>query len=330
MQAGGGWPDIVGINPHAIGGGVIIQQAFHFKDAVDRCAQTAGNLAGDIFHCAQILVVNRIIHAVLLEPAQRGQGDHRTAGRGHGQLPKPPEFAAQGKGHLQIDKARLKRVFVFDIAQTIAAQRHFQLPVYGVNRHTQPRGLFAVDHKAPAVKRHLQIAVGVNDVFGLIEQPFHITGHLPAGGIIGAVNFGDHGLQYGRAGGHFHHFNPRTQLVGQRFQCRSGGYGQFMRGAITVALGCQLHLNIGLPREIAQVGVAHKAVEIERAGGAGIALQGHDFGHLQQFVGQAGDHIGSDGQGGALGHVHHHVEFRLVVVGQHFDRDGLGVEQRKT
>ena len=101
-----------------------------------------------------------------------------------------------------------------------------------------------------------------------------------------------------------------------------------MAGTLTLPLVQQLHLDVALPRLLAQVVMAHQTIEVEWRGCTRIGLQG---GHFWQFLHgsrQIVDQVGCYRQGCPLRHIHHHIEFRLVIQRQHFHRDSLeGVEQ---
>ena len=99
-----------------------------------------------------------------------------------------------------------------------------------------------------------------------------------------------------------------------------------MTGSVPLGFVQELHLHFALPRLLAQIVVAHHAVEIERPRGSCIDLNRGDFRHLADCLGDAVSHICGHRQRGSLRHIQHDGKLRLVVQRQHFDRNPLGVE----
>ena len=194
------------------------------------------------------------------------------------------------------------------------------------NRHPTTRGLFPVDDKAPAFERGLQVAAFIDNSLGLAEQITHVARHLTAGLGVWAVDLGDHSLQDGRSGWHFDDLDAGTHLLCDRRQHLARQIGQLRRRARTFAFGDQLHLNVAIPRLVAQIRVADQTVEIERACSARIGLHGHDLGQAHHTFREARGHVRGDRQRRSRGHVDGHVELGLVVLGQHLDRNAFGGE----
>ena len=99
--------------------------------------------------------------------------------------------------------------------------------------------------------------------------------------------------------------------------------------ALVAAIGFTHQVNLDVPQLSActQVVLAHQAVEVDGRSGADIGLVMRDLGHGGQVTTQ----LAHDGrcffQRRACGHVHHHLELRLVVKGQHLEHDQTGRRQ---
>jgi hypothetical protein len=89
----------------------------------------------------------------------------------------------------------------------------------------------------------------------------------------------------------------------------------------------QLHLDVALPRLLAQIVVAHEAVEVERRGGAGVNLVVAHLGFGADGEGHLAGNAGGLLERGALGHIEDHLELRFVVEGQHLHLHGADADQ---
>ena len=103
--------------------------------------------------------------------------------------------------------------------------------------------------------------------------------------------------------------------------------------ALAVALGLveQVDLDVADVRTLAQVVLAHEAVEVDRRGGADVDLVVDDLGdgleircHFVEYPSRVFD-------GRAFGHIEDDLELRLVVERQHFHDDEVygGKTQRE-
>ena len=145
---------------------------------------------------------------------------------------------------------------------------------------------------------------------------------------IRSVDLGDDGLQNWRSRGHLHHRDSGPEILrdgGQQFARRTGDR---VTAVLAFALIEQHDLDVALPGLAAQIVVAHQSIEVERRSGANVGLQGGDLRQLTKGVGETSGDIGGDRKRRPLRQVDHHVEFRLVVEGQHLHRHRLGVEHR--
>jgi hypothetical protein len=68
-----------------------------------------------------------------------------------------------------------------DVADLVAAQRHGQVLVDGVDRDAAAHGLLGVDLEAPVVVGLGHVVVDVGDAVHLLEHLGQVGGHLAAG-----------------------------------------------------------------------------------------------------------------------------------------------------
>ena len=101
-----------------------------------------------------------------------------------------------------------------------------------------------------------------------------------------------------------------------------------MARARAVFLGQQGHHDITHFRAAAQEIVAHKAIEIERCGGAEIGFHRGRFGELAREARHVFQNAASGLKARTFRHVDHDLHFGLVVERQQFDRDRLEIEHR--
>src|SRR3546814_3970542 len=80
----------------------------------------------------------------------------------------------------------------------------------------------------------------------------------------------------------------------------------------------------------AQVVLPHQAVEVDRRGGAGVALVVQYLRHLVEHRGQLGEQRAGVFQRTTLGQVDHDLQLRLVVEGQHLHHHQLERSEEHT
>src|ERR1035441_5774611 len=78
----------------------------------------------------------------------------------------------------------------------------------------------------------------------------------------------------------------------------------------------------------AELVMPHQAVEVEWGCRAHVSLEIDHFRLAQRRGGELAGNPGGFFKRGAVGHVHDHLKFALVVEGQHLDLDELEVEER--
>ena len=102
-----------------------------------------------------------------------------------------------------------------------------------------------------------------------------------------------------------------------RVEQRTQALGDGMALLTALLGGQQVHLDVGLVGLAAHVVVAHQAVEVIGAGGAGVALVVEHIRLPRQLAAQRLGHAQRLFKRRAVGHVHDDLQFALVVEGQH-------------
>jgi hypothetical protein len=146
---------------------------------------------------------------------------------------------------------------------------------------------------------------------------FQARGHLLAAGLVGAVDLGHQRALHRRAGRHLHHLQLAAVARRDGVELRAQALRDGVALLVAVRLVDQVDLQVTLLGVGAQVVLAHQAVEGDRAGGAGIALQVAHLGLLGQVRAQLVQRGGGVFQRRAGRHVQHELELALVVEGQH-------------
>ena len=156
-------------------------------------------------------------------------------------------------------------------------------------------GLDLVEIKVGVVQRQAQAFGGdaeavihIDDIGHRSEGLADLARHGAAGLGIRTVDFGQQRRHHRRAGGRFHHFDNTAfgQWQGRNPVAHFKGDG--MAFARPVGLGGKIDLQVAHLRFGPQIVMAHKAVEIERRGGARMGLDRRDFGDIRQDRRQIG------------------------------------------
>ena len=190
------------------------------------------------------------------------------------------------------------------------------------------RGFCPVHHKADFGLLVFHVPIDVHNTRSLFHDSADFAGEREALRFVGTVNFRDDRLQHRWARRHLGHRDGSAVFFG------NGGHEGThpFRDRVTLVgarlLTHKVHLDVRDIRPAAKVGVADEAVEIKRCGGASVDLKIAHFrecaNRLRHLAGNAGGLF----ERRALGRVQHHLELRLVVEGQHLDRDGAGEDER--
>ena len=307
-----------------------LEQVFNLHHAVNRRCEATTNIGHNVFHRPQILVEYRRLHLHPLELPQFAQGNADTVLRLNEQITQSRDLGTLRQRHLDHDIDRLVAGALFHVADHHATQRHGQVLVDGIHRDAAQICLVPVDHETPVIMWRHHVVVHIHKIGGLLEKFGQICRHLAAGGRIRAVNRCDHGLQHRRSRRHFHHgkLGERPRRILQHFLYQGPGFhGDLVTGTLAMVFVEQLNLHFRLPGLLAQIVMAHHAIEVERFGGAHIHLHRCHFREFPHQVGYLIGTVGRFGQCGALRHVQHHGVFRLIVQRQHFHHHQFEIEQ---
>jgi len=137
-----------------------------------------------------------------------------------------------------------------------------------------------------------------------------------------AVDLGDDGLEDGRAGRDLGNGDGGAVGFGDGGDAGAEALGDGVALVGAFALADEIDLDVRDVGAAAEERVADEAVEVKRSGSAGVDLVVADGG----IGADGGGHLGGDAgrllEGGALGSVEDDLELRLVVEGEHLDRDG--------
>ena len=228
----------------------------------------------------------------------------------------------------QLDQRR-HRVFaaVIQIGGVFARQACSQGGHDGLLRHAQGSGLAAVHQQNFSRRIGDGALVHIHHAFGFLEHRTHGFGHLATPFSVRPINFGHDGRHHRGAGRHLDHLDVGPVTAADLLQSRTHAGSDHM--ALVAAIGFTHQVNLDVPQLSActQVVLAHQAVEVDGRSGADIGLVMRDLGHRGQVTTQ----LAHDGrcffQRRACGHVHHHLELRLVVKGQHLEHDQTGRRQ---
>ena len=192
----------------------------------------------------------------------------------------------------------------------------------------QPRGALAVDHHAlRAAHRPRRWCRCRRCRLSARKSSARPRASLRKAGIVGPVDLGHDRRQHRRTRRHFDHLERGAVARGDLLQRRAHGQRDVMALAVALVLVDQVDLQVADIGAAAQVVLAHQAVEGDRRGGAGIALEVSALRApwprhapvLQQRVGGL--------QRAAFGHVDHDLEFGLVVERQHLQDHRLDHHQ---
>jgi hypothetical protein len=198
------------------------------------------------------------------EFAQFGQGYRTTVQRRNGKQQQSLDVRPDDHRETHPDQVRLHQRTRLHIAEHLAANSRLQSAIDRIYRNPTTQSLVSLHVEVPDVIGSLQEAVDVVEMRSAFEHPFHIQGDLAAHIRVGPVDLGHHGLQHRRAGRHFHDLDASSCGVRDRREDLARLDRDLVTGPAPVALAEQLHLDVSLPRGLAQVVVPHEPVEIER------------------------------------------------------------------
>ena len=182
--------------------------------------------------------------------------------------------------------------------------------------------LYAMEFHVLVVDLQMNALMGLAEGIVHVDDKVHRTKDLadaarrlaPAGRI-GAVDLCHQGRQNGRPGRHLDDLDGAS--VGRRQGGESAARVERDSVALTVALvlGPQVDLELAVPGPVAQIGMAHQAVEVKGRRRARVGLNGGQFRELRQTPGGRHQHPLRSFQGRALGQVDDDLKLGLVVEG---------------
>ena len=171
------------------------------------------------------------------------------------------------------------------------------------------------------------VPIDVDDAVGIFEDGHDLFGDVvPALGV-GSVDFGDEGLEDGRAGGDFGDLDAGVELFGDGQEALAHLAGDGVGVTLAFVFVFEVDLDVGHVGGGAQEVMTDEAVEVIGAGGAGVSLDVGNFGLVEGGIGQGAGAAGRLFERGAFGHVDDDLELALVVEGQHLYLNKLDVDE---
>ena len=305
------------------------EPAAHLEHAVERTVRTARDVPGHVLHGQQVLVVNGLFAHRIGDGDQLAQRHGAATAAAYAQLQQRVQAAVQLGRELDECGHRVAAAVV-QPGGGVAREAHAQRARHGRLRHAQARSLGPVHQQQGARCVCDGAVINVDHAGGALEHAADLPRQLLAASGVGAVDLGDDGREYRRAGRHFNHLHVGAKPSAYVLQRRSLA----QRNAVALLLALrfveQVDLDVAHFATGAQVVLAHQAVEVDGRGGAGVGLEVLDLGHRRQMTPQRLQHGGSPLQRRAHRHVDHHLQFALVVERQHLqdDRAKDGQQQR--
>ena len=260
------------------------ERLVHFRDGVNGALDHAGDVADDVGHGHQILVVDAFLGRGLLDAHQFAQRDERRGAGGAGLGQRVGVAGADAQGEQFVRRgARGTRQLEHDVHVLLFARQVEQIDRLAADGDAQrlrnrlgadavQRGLFLVDDEARLRLVGLDIPVHVHDAGRAFENVAHLAGERVAVGLGRAVDFGDERLQHRRTGRHFGDGDARIEPGGDLGDARADALRDVVALRAAFAFGKEIHLDVGDVRALAQEVMAHEAVEIIRRGDAGVDL----------------------------------------------------------
>ena len=150
------------------------------------------------------------------------------------------------------------------------------------HRDAERFGALALHPQKGARRVHCQRGVDRDDVRGGGKGLGHLGRQTLAAGLVRAVDLGHQRADHRWAGRHLDQLELGAVAGGDLLQRRAQALGDRVALLVAVLLVDQVDLQVTLLGIGAQVVLAHQAVEGDRAGGAGVALQVQHLGLLGQ------------------------------------------------
>ena len=222
----------------------------HLEDRIHGAFHDACDIADDISHGHEVLVINALVRDGLLHRYQLAQGHERrwrTSGERLRQC-------------IRITSADTQREQFLGRGLHRAWQLQHEVDVFFVARHMQQinglatdrdaqrlrdrlgadaieRGLFFINDEARARLVVFEIPINVHHSLRIGEDLAHVLGQGMAGGFVGAVKFGDERLQHRRSRRHLGNGDARTEFLRDLGYARTHALGDVvaLRAALVFA-----------------------------------------------------------------------------------------------
>ena len=191
--------------------------------------------------------------------------------------------------------------------------RHFR------RGHALQRRFVEIDFQIVLRLRIFHVPVDVHHARRLLKNLFYFCRQFHLALVVGAVDLRDERLEDRRAGRNFRHLDSRSEGSGDLVQFRPQPSRDVVALRVAIVEGEQVDLDVGLIGSAPQEIVPHEAIEIVRAGRAGINLIVDDLRLPAQITSQRLRHARRLLERRAVGHVDDHLELALIVEGQHLD-----------
>ena len=188
-------------------------------------------------------------------------------------------------------------------------------------------GAGLVDQQLLALGIGLDRAVDIDNALGLGHACRQLAGFGAALRVIRPIYFGDQRRHDRRAGRHFNDLHRGLVALGGVLQRGAQGQRDVVALAFAVVFIDQVDLQITDQRTLTQKVLAHQAVEGDRRRSAGVGLVVKHFRHLVDLRRQFAEQGVGLLEGTAFGHIDHQLDFRFIVVRQHFQHHQLDYRQ---
>ncbi len=291
--------------------------ADELEHPVKRRIEAAGHVRRDEYDWQQVLVVNGLLPLGLEDVDELDKRNELAVVAGHPQHEERVKVTLVGHWQFESYRHRVLAVAVAHVGHIVAAERCLQgLCNAGLGNAEQCR-LVAIDSNDIAATGGLDTVVDVDDVGRVGEQASQPRRQLLLPGVVGSINFGHQRRLYRRAGWYLDDLHGTAMAFADFVECRSRRAGDLVALALARGLVDEVDLDVADVRSLAQVVLADQAIEIDRRRGSRIDLVIGDLGDVANVGRHLGQHRRSLFDGGALRHVQHDLELRLVVERQH-------------
>ena len=169
--------------------------------------------------------------------------------------------------------------------------------------------------------RVFDIPICIDDPRCLLEDLLDLLRHVELSGHVRAIDFCDQSLDDGRSRRHLTDLDAGTEGECELDQFGAHTFGDLVALHAALLDGQQIDLDVSLIRLVAQVVVAHEAIEVVRAGEPRVGLVVGDLGLLGEVVPEELRHALRLLQRCSVGHVDDDLELALVIEGKHLHLD---------